>query len=139
MKFSIVTINRNSTHGAGEFIRFCITGLICTGVHYGVYLLLACLLHPETVLWTNAFYTIGYVLGFLCNLWLSASFTFNERVTIKKGIGFTISNAVNYGLHMLFLNIFLWIGISKQFAPIPTYCIVVPINFLLVRFVFKKL
>jgi putative flippase GtrA len=139
MKLSIITINRNNTLGAGEFIRFCITGLICTIVHYGVYLLLAYLLHSETVLWTNTFYTIGYVLGFLCNLWLSASFTFKERVTIKRGIGFAISNAVNYGLHMLFLNLFLWIGISKQFAPIPTYCIVVPINFLLVRFVFKKL
>jgi hypothetical protein len=45
---------------------------------------------------------------------------------------------VNYLLHMLFLNLFLWIGVAEQWAPIPVYCLVVPINFLLVRTVFKR-
>jgi predicted histidine transporter YuiF (NhaC family) len=49
------------------------------------------------------------------------------------------SHGVNYVLHMILLNIFLRIGIPSSFAPIPVYCIAVPVNFLLVRTVFRKL
>ena len=38
----------------------------------------------------------------------------------------------------IFLNFFLWLGVSEGLAPIPVFCIVIPINFLLVRFVFKS-
>ena len=44
-----------------------------------------------------------------------------------------------YLLHVAFLNLFLWLGVSKSLAPIPVFAIVIPINFLLVRFVFKKM
>lgn len=136
MKYSITSIDRDK---AKEFGRFCITGVICTAIHYGIYLLLVGVFNAKTNWWANAAYTIGYLVGFLCNLWLSAHFTFRERLTVTRGIGFAVSNGVNYGLHLLFFNLFLWIGLSRQIAPIPTYCLVVPINFLLVRFVFKKL
>lgn len=122
-----------------EFFRFCIVGVIATMIHYGLYLLLMHFVHNDKAWWTNVAYSLGYFTGFICNLWLSAHFTFKEKITVKRGVGFTISNAVNYGLHLLFLNFFLWIGLQEQWAPIPVYCIVVPINFLLVRFVFKKL
>lgn len=136
MKLFNTSIDRDKTK---EFVRFCITGVICTVIHYGIYLLLVGVLNSKTNWWTNAAYTIGYVVGFLCNLLLSAHFTFRERVTVTRGIGFAVSNVVNHGLHLLFFNVFLWFGLSRQIAPIPTYCLVVPINFLLVRFVFKKL
>ena len=121
-----------------EFFRFCIVGVLATAIHYGVYLLLVHLFPDKGDWWTNAAYTIGYLVGFVFNFILSAFFTFRERMTIGKGIGFSISNLVNYGLHILFLNLFLWVGIPDEWAPLPVYCLVVPINFLLVRFVFKK-
>ena len=121
-----------------EFIRFCIVGVLATAIHYGVYLLLLLFLKDKDGWWTNAAYTIGYLVGFVFNFILSALFTFRERMTIRKGIGFSLSNLVNYGLHILFLNLFLWIGIPDKWAPLPVFCLVVPINFLLVRFVFKK-
>ena len=37
------------------------------------------------------------------------------------------------------LNVFIGIGISERLAPIPVYCIAVPVNFMLVRLVFKRL
>ena len=122
-----------------EFLRFCVVGVVATMIHYGLYLLLIQTLPVDNSWWTNVAYSVGYFTGFLCNLWLSAHFTFKEKITVKIGVGFTISNAVNYSLHLLFLNFFLWIGLQEQWAPIPVYCIVVPINFLLVRFVFKKM
>ena len=39
---------------------------------------------------------------------------------------------------MLTLNFFLWLGVSKQLAPLPMFCICVPVNFLLVRFFLKR-
>lgn len=122
-----------------EFIRFCIVGVLATGLHYGIYLSLIYLIHVDGELWTNIAYTIGYALSFCCNLWLTAHFTFHESVNVKRGVGFAFSHAINYGLHIGFLNLFLWIGIPEQWAPLPVYCLVIPINFILVRTVFKHI
>ena len=122
-----------------EFIRFCIVGVLATSIHYGIYLALIHLIPVKSGWWTNAAYTIGYLAGFVFNFILSARFTFKEKITVKNGIGFSVSNLINYGLHILFLNIVLWLGVPEKWAPIPVYCIVVPINFFLVRFVFKKI
>lgn len=117
---------------AKEFVRFAIVGVVATGIHYGIYWLLM------KVMNVNVAYTIGYVVSWFCNLFLSARFTFKEKVSVKRSVGFALSHLVNYLLHMLFLNIFLAIGFSAEVAPIFVYVIVVPINFLLVRFVFKS-
>ena len=122
-----------------EFIRFVIVGVIATGIHYGIYLLLIHCVKTDGAFWTNMAYAIGYIISWFCNLWLTAHFTFRESVSLGRGVGFAICHAVNFGLHLLFLNLFLWMGIPKNWAPIPVYCIVVPINFVLVRTVFKKL
>jgi putative flippase GtrA len=122
-----------------EFVRFCIVGVIATAIHYGLYMLLIYIIHIPAEWWTNLAYTIGYVVSWGCNLWLTAHFTFKESVSMQRGIGFAVSHGVNYLLHILFLNVFLWLGVSDKWAPIPVYCLVVPINFILVRTVFKKL
>ena len=116
-----------------EIIRFCIVGGLATAVHYGIYLLL------QLWIWTWLAYTIGYVLSFLMNYMLTNYFTFRTKPSVQNGIGFVISHAVNYGLHIGLLELFLWLGVSDVWAPIPVYCIVIPVNFLLVRFVFKNL
>jgi putative flippase GtrA len=123
----------------GEFVRFCLVGVAATAIHYGIYLAIIRCFHIEEDLWTNVAYTIGYVLSWFVNLYLTAHFTFREKVTVKRGVGFAVSHGVNYALHILFLNLFLYLGVPQQWAPIPVYCIVVPINFILVRTVFKKL
>lgn len=123
-----------------EFIRFAIVGTIATGLHYGIYLLLLWIfkIDQEETTYTDVSYTIGYLLSFLCNLWLTAHFTFREKLNIKRSGGFALSHIINYLLHIAFLTFFLWIGIPNKWAPIPVFCIVIPINFLLVRFVFKS-
>lgn len=119
---------------AREAFRFGIVGVIAAGIHWGIYYLLIWLF-PVNV---NIAYTIGYAVSFCCNMWLSSRFTFREGLSVKRGFGFTLSHICNYLLHMLFLNVFLWLGMSEKLAPIPTLCIVVPINFVLVRTVFKS-
>ena len=116
-----------------EFVRFGIVGVLATIIHYGVYLLL------DRWIEVNVAYTIGYIVSLCCNLWLTAHFTFKTSVTPKRTVGFVVSHGVNYLLHIIFLNLFLWIGVVEKWAPLPVYCVVFPINFLLVRTAFKKL
>ena len=115
-----------------EFVRFALVGLIATGIHYGIYYLLNILVN------VNVAYTIGYLVSWFVNLYLTAHFTFKSTLSFKKGVGFAFSHLVNYMLHMLFLNLFLAIGVSETIAPIFVFAVVIPINFLLVRFVFKS-
>lgn len=114
-----------------EAIRFCIVGVLATIVHYGLYLLL------KEVINVSVAYTIGYVISFIGNFVLTNVYTFKTQATAKKGIGFVICHVINYLLHIGLLNVFIWLGVPSSLAPIPVYCIVVPVNFLLVRKVVK--
>ena len=114
-----------------EAIRFCVVGVLATIVHYGIYLLL------KGVINVSVAYTIGYVISFIGNFVLTNVYTFKTQATAKKGIGFVICHVINYLLHIGLLNVFIWMGVPSSIAPIPVYCIVVPVNFLLVRKVVK--
>lgn len=116
-----------------EFIRFGIVGIIATAAHYIIYYVLLNVINP------NVAFTIGYLLSFFMNFWLSAKFTFKAEATVKRGAGFALSHFINYGLQMLVLNVSLKFGVSEPLAPVPVYLICIPVNFLLVRFVFKKI
>ena len=116
-----------------EFVRFVLVGLLATAIHYGIYRLL------DLVMPANPAYAIGYILSFFCNFFLTSAFTFKKKATVKKGLGFGLSHGVNFALHMILLNVFLFLGLSEAWAPIPVYCICIPVNFLLVRFVFNRL
>lgn len=115
-----------------QLLRFALVGLFATALHYGIYLLLLNIL-SETIS-----YTIGYVISFVCNFALTCSFTFRKRASTKRGLGFGMAHFVNYILHVSLLNLFLLMGISNVYAPIPVFCIAIPVNFLLVRFVFNR-
>lgn len=122
-----------------EFVRFVMVGVAATGIHYGLYLLLIHIVPSGETLWTNVAYATGYLVSWFCNLWLTAHFTFRTSLSFRRGLGFAVCHLVNFGLHLLFLNVFLRIGVPEKWAPIPVYCLVVPINFILVRTVFKKI
>ena len=133
-----IIVKISSSQKLMEFFRWGIVGVIATVIHYGIYYLLKEFVTPQTEFWLNVDYTLGYIISFFGNFFLTAYFTFHEKPSFKKGFGFGIAHAINYGLHILFLNIFLWIGLSSTIAPLFVYMLVVPINFFMVRFVFKK-
>jgi len=110
-----------------ELVRFGIVGILATAVHYGVYFL--------ALNWFNATiaYSIGYLISFIGNFFLSNYFTFKTQPNVLRGIGFAISHAINYGVHIGLLNLFLWVGLPTLIAPFPVFLIAVPMNFLLVR------
>lgn len=127
----------------GEVIRFGIVGVTATLFQYLIYwILLRLAAHLAVEAGTHAVstvaMTIGYVVSFIYNFIASTRFTFRVKANARRGAGFLLSHVVNYSLQMLTLNLFLLLGISERWAPIPMFCVCVPINFLLVRFFLKR-
>lgn len=116
----------------GEAVRFGIVGVGATALHYAIYYLL------QQVINVNVAYTVGYAVSFVANFYATSYFTFGTSPSWKKLFGMGAAHGVNYLLHILLLNVFLWMGIPKVWAPFPVFAVVIPVNFLLVRFVFKR-
>ena len=128
-------MNNNSSNRRqqlGEVIRFGIVGVLATLLQYAIYWVLIHWLAPTISM------TIGYAISFAFNFVASTRYTFRVEASAKRDAGFALSHAVNYVLQMLMLNLAIWLGVSKQWAPIPMFCVCVPVNFLLVRFFLKR-
>ena len=115
----------------GEIIRFGAVGAAATLIQYGVYLLLVGHTHVAVA------NTVGYIVSFVFNFYASTRFTFRVKATARRGAGFILSHVVNYLLQMGTLALFIGIGVPKSLAPIPMFCICVPVNFMLVRYFLK--
>jgi putative flippase GtrA len=128
-----------------EFARFCIVGCISMGLHYVIYLMLLLIMGMELTAgrgtdWRATMaYTIGYVVSFVVNMWLTARFTFKEKLNVKRGGGFILSHAINYVIEVGLLNLFLYLHLAEWLSPLLALLIAVPINFIMVRTVFKRL
>lgn len=112
-----------------RFVRFVIVGTIAFAIHYSVYLILV------QYFCVNVAYAVGYCVSLLGNLLLSAKFTFKCDIDTRKFIGFILAHAANFFLHIVFLNIILLFNLSEKIVPVIVLFVVVPINFVLVRFV----
>lgn len=115
-----------------EALIFGTIGVVATGLHYGIYWCLLGVMRPG---WA---YTLGYGVSLVVNFLLNASLTFRAQATARRGLGFLGAHAVNYGLHISLLSLFLWLGIPEKWAPLPVFAVAVPVNFLLVRLVFRS-
>jgi putative flippase GtrA len=115
-----------------SFVRFVLVGILATAIHYGIYYLL------QLFILVNVAYTVGYAVSFVCNFYLTAYFTFERHPSWARAVGFGGAHLVNYLMHIALLNIFLWMGVPQELAPLPVFAIAIPVNFLLVRFVFTR-
>ncbi len=121
----------NAPTKQGQFIRFIIVGTIITAILYLVYLPLTHLFSPSLS------YTLASIVSITSNFFLTSYFTFKQKPSLQKSIGFLMQQGFNYVMQLGFLNLFIWLGIPKEFAPFPVFVIALPLNFLLLRFVFK--
>lgn len=119
-----------------EFIRFCIVGVIASGIHYLVYCLLQLIYSGS--LWLSIAYTIGYIVSLVCNFFMTTYFTFRSKVSVGKAASFGGSHIINYTLHMVLFNLFITLGIDRLIAPILVLMIAVPTNFTILHFVYRN-
>lgn len=112
------------------FVKFGMVGVFATILHYGIYWVL------QRFIEVNVAYSVAYFLAFIANFYLTSYFTFGTSPSWRKLFGMGGAHVVNWLLQLALLNTFLWMGVSKEWAPIPVFVISVPVNFLLVRFVF---
>ena len=115
-----------------EIFRFAIVGMVATVVLYATYWLSLKILQPSLA------YSMAYLCAFIVNYLLTTSFTFKVNKSVKNGVGFVISNVINYLVSMALLNLFLWLGLSNELAPIPTILLATISNFLIVRLVMRQ-
>ena len=143
IKNKINNMDETKREKLGEVIRFGIVGGLATVLQYGIYLaIMPVLSHfiPQLGDHTlaTAANTIAYVVSFIFNFIASTRYTFKVKANAKRGAGFTLSHVANYSMQTICLNLFVGLGLAKQWAMIPTLCICIPVNFLLVRFFLKK-
>jgi putative flippase GtrA len=116
-----------------EMLRFCIVGSVAVLIQFLAYLLLVNLFSYNVAL------PVSYVISMSFNYLLTTYFTFGVKVDIKKSIGFVLSHCVNFLSQIIFLNLFIWIGVNPKWAMVLVLAICVPINFILVRASMRKL
>ena len=116
-----------------QSIRYCTVGSLAAGIHYGVYFVL----QEYELVNLNIAYTIGYATSFICNFFMTSYFTFRSNPSLKKALGFGGSHLVNYLIHMGLFNLFLSLDVNQEIAPLFVLAVAVPVNFVMLRFVFK--
>lgn len=114
-----------------EIIRFGMVGMFATILQYGIYVVFVDAVGVKAVPST----LISYAISFIANFFLSSYFTFHTRPDAKKGLGFALSHLVNMGLQTGLVAIFQQI-VGKTLALLPALGICIPVNYLLVRYVF---
>lgn len=112
-------------------MRFVVVGALATVIHYGIYLALLGRMADGVA------YTAGYVISFVFNYLLSSRYTFRSRTSVRNGVGFCAAHTVNYLIHISLFHLWIWIGVPEWLVPVPVYAIAIPVNFLLVRLVFR--
>jgi len=124
-----------------SFIRFCIVGAIAAAVHYGIYYLLLLVGCP-----VNPAYIAGYIVSFVGNYFATSYFTFHSKPSWGHFVGFAGSHALNFVLHIVLLNFFLWLlplvlGTGEHFneliAPILVMTVAMVIQYTILNMVFK--
>ena len=115
-----------------QFVRFVLNGGLSAAIHYAIYYLLLFFFAA------NAAYIAGYLISFVNNFFLTCYFTFRKKPSWKRFIGFSGSHALNFGLHVVLFNIFLWMGVHKLIIPFFVMGIAMIVQFFVLRFVFVK-
>jgi putative flippase GtrA len=124
-KFWISAVRRANPF---EFTRFCIVGLVNTGIGYGVYLLL--------LQWTGyeLAYAAAYIVGIVSAYLLNSIFVFRSPMRVRTALRYPLVYLAQYlfGSALLY-GMVAWVGIDRRWAALIALMLSVPASFLLNR------
>ncbi len=117
-----------------SFVRFAAVGGVATAVNYATYVVLVRSfddLHPAVA------YLCAFCVSIVCNFLLSSYFTFRVRPSARRAVRFLAAHLINLVNELVLLEIWLWTGVPKLYAPLCVFLVAFPINFLMVRFALR--
>ncbi len=116
-------------------VRFVFVGALGTGVQYGIYYLLLNEFHqkwPDAMIMTSVAFTIGFFIELILNYLLTSFYTFKVRPTLKNAGGFLFGRTLNYFIQLLFLNVLIFLEISKELSGIIAIALAGIINYFVI-------
>ena len=115
-----------------EIARFLVSGVFNTILSYLMYLAL------NAFLGYVAAYTLAFILSTFTSYFLHSVFVFDEKLTIMKSAKYQVMSVLMYFISTLTLFVLVeQFGVNDNLAPVLVLPIVVPISFLLGRYIIK--
>ena len=115
-----------------QFMRYSVNGGFSAGIHYGVYVLAMQFIQIDIA------YSIGYIVSFFYNYFMTCYWTFRARPTWMRLLCFSGSHVVNYLIHVALFHLLTVWGVHRLVAPVLVLMVAVPTNFLILRYVYRK-
>ena len=88
-------------------------------------------------LWPALAYFCAFCVSIVCNFLLSSYFTFRVRPSARRAVRFLTAHLINLVNELVLLEIWLWAGVPKLYAPLCVFLVAFPVNFLMVRFALR--
>ena len=129
-------INRiYSSPSFGALFRFCIVGTIATGIDATVFYLVR-----QVAVYQVALIS-GYFISLVANYFLTVLWTFKTKPSINNAIAVIIAHIFNlFVVRMVMMYLLVEeISINDHYAYIPTLILSVATNFIIVRFLIKRI
>lgn len=118
-----------------EFLRFCVVGVICTGIDASIFYIFRLFSIYQVAL------AAGYLLSLFVNYFLTILWTFRKPMSYKNVIGVISCHLFNLfvvrmGLMTLFVE---YIGIDDAYAYWPVLIISVFTNFFILKMIVSRI
>ena len=88
-------------------------------------------------LWPAVAYVCAFCVSIVCNFVLSSYFTFRVRPSVHRAVRFLAAHLINLVNELVLLEVWLWAGVPKLYAPLCVFLVAFPVNFLMVRFALR--
>lgn len=119
----------------GELIRFCIVGSIATGIDAAVFYLVRQFAVYQVALIS------GYFISLVANYFLTVLWTFKQKPSVNNAIAILLAHLFNLFVVRMGVMYLLveQLSVNDRYAYIPTVILSVATNFIIVRFLVKRL
>lgn len=118
---------------AGQFARFLVAGLASTAGSYLVFVLLLQLMHRQ------AAYALAFLAGLLIGYGLNATWTFRSRHSMLRLGLYPLAYLPQLALGAALLEgLVAGLGLPPELAVLVVIAVSVPVNFLIMRLIFRR-
>ncbi len=112
-------------------VGFAGTGLLSTGIMFGLYVSLYKLINYQYA------YLIAYSISVI-SLYFMNTFVFKKPILLKTFLEFPLIYLLQYAVGAASLELLVRFGFSVTFAPLVVIIVLLPVTFILNRIVFSK-